>query len=129
MQCREGITFKLKNYSGREIIFIEFRLDFPETIATGNEMSSSIYVGQRPGSVAKKDPIRLKPDEELIVILDEREYTNIKKFVELRVPMSKITQVTAYPAFIIFSDGFAWNGGDYLRQDPNNPNNFINIDN
>jgi len=124
----KGVKFRLKNKSGREIVYIELILSFPETSVTGNVMSYSVRLGKRPGgTIQTREPLRVRPDEDLTIILDEDKYANLKEFIELRQPISTLNKVTAYPGFIVFSDGIAWSGGEYQRQDPANPNRYVNI--
>lgn len=122
------VRFRLKNKSGREIVYLELILSFPETSVTGNVMSYSVRLGNRPGGpIQTRAPLLVRPDDDLTVILDEDTYANLKKFIELRQAISTLNKVTAYPGFIVFSDGVAWSGGEYQRQDPANPNRYINI--
>lgn len=124
----KGVKFKLKNYSAREIVYVELILSFPETAATGNMMSYSLRLGNRPGAATQaRDSLLVKPDEYLTIMLDNDKYARLKEFIEHRQAVSTLNKVTAYLGFIIFSDGIAWGGGEYHRQDPTNPSRYINI--
>ena len=125
-----GTTFKIKNYSGREIVHLELHLNFPETKALGNEMSFPIYLGRRPGVEDQRaDPVAIAPDEEVSITLDENTYAQLKRFLEYRQPISKINQVTVLPYLVVFADGIAWGQGEYYRSDPDSPKRFIPIGN
>lgn len=124
----KGVAFKLKNVSDKEIIYIDLSLDFPETQSSGQEMSFPITRGRRPGlrSMAN-EPFSAKPGEEFTITLGESQYQRLSRFIEERHPLSRINTVIVRIGFVIFSDGIAWGAGDYYRQDPNNPNNYISV--
>lgn len=122
-----GIAFKVRNSSGKEIVYLELDLNFPETANAGNEMSFPIKLGRRPGaSTVLREPLSAKPGAELVVELDENKYRELARFVETRRAISDIHKVRPEIGFVVFSDGTAWGAGSYLRQDPKDPNHYIN---
>src|SRR6266498_2466966 len=44
------VFVKVRNISNKPIVFLEVGFDFPETKATGSEMSYRVAFGQKPGS-------------------------------------------------------------------------------
>lgn len=120
--------FRIKNFSEKEIVFLELRCDFPETTASGNEMSFPIKIGRRPNvENQKSEAVSVKPGEEVTSALSGDTYEKLKKFIEHRQSILSISRVKVYVAFVIFGDGIAWNGTEYLKQDQNDPNRYINI--
>jgi hypothetical protein len=120
--------FKLKNISGKSIVFMTVNVNFPETRATGNLMSYSVTFGQRPGSkITNREPMLLKPDEIIDVSLD-KEKGKIYKFVNSRQPIELIQTVELENGFIVFDDKTAWSAGAFMHQDPNNPDRYNPIE-
>lgn len=123
-----GATFKLKNTSGKEIVYVELDLNFPETTSSGNEMSFPLKLGRRPGeSNSTRAPLLLKPGEDVGITLGEKKYEELTRFIETRQPISNLTKVRVSFGFVVFNDGTAWSAGNFYRQDPNNPKRYINL--
>ncbi len=125
----KGVSFKLKNHSNKEIVSIRFDINFPETTSSGYEMSFPLQLGRRPGvpGYDSKEPLSVKPGEEILLTIDENTYARLTKFIEKRHPISSINKVTVGIGFIIFADLTGWDGGSYYRQDPSDPRRFNNI--
>ena len=124
----KGTNFKVRNHSGKEIVYLELRCDFPETASSGNEMSFPVKLGRWPNVENQKgEPVLIKPDEEVAIALSDDVYSRLKRFIEYRQPISSINKVRAYLSFVIFSDGIGWNGIEFLRQDSSDPKHYINI--
>lgn len=68
----------------------------------------------------------LMPSEILKISLD-KEKDKIYKFVNERQPIESIQKVELEIGFIVFEDKTAWTAGNFLRQDPNDPNRYNNI--
>jgi hypothetical protein len=119
---------KVKNISGKPIVYLEVTLDFPETKATGSVMSYRVVFGQRPESrlPQRHDPMFMLPGDTLEIPLDKH-YTKIKSFVEGRHRITDISKLELGIGFVVFADKTAWTAGNFLRQDPNNPDHYINI--
>jgi hypothetical protein len=122
------VLLRVKNISDKPIVFLEVAVDFPETTATGSVMSYPLRFGQMPGSKIpqKRDPIFMMPGDTLQVSLD-KDYTKIKSFVEHRHPITGIRKAELSVGFVVFADKTGWAAGNYYRQDPNNPDHYINI--
>lgn len=124
----KGTKFKVRNNSGREIVYLELRFDFPETTSSGNEMSFPVKMGLWPNLENQKgEPISIKSNEEVTVGLTEDIYSRLKKFIEHRQSILGINKAIVYLSLVIFSDGIGWNGAEYLRQDPSDPRRYLNI--
>ncbi len=125
----KGSSFRLKNHSNKEIVFIDLDLSFPETTSSGNEMAFPLKLGRRPGmpEYDSKEPLSVKPGEEVILTVDEDTYARLTRFIEKRQPISSINKVRVGIGFVIFADLTGWDGGSYYRQDPSDPRRFKNI--
>jgi hypothetical protein len=122
------VFLKVKNVSDKPIVFLEITLDFPETRATGSVMSYRVVLGQMPGSrfPQKHDPIFMMPGDTLEIPLDKH-YDRIKTFVERRHQIREIRKAELGTGFIVFADKTGWTAGNFYRQDPNNPDHYINV--
>lgn len=118
---------KVRNISNKPIVYLEVALDFPETKATGSVMSYRVVFGQMPGSrfPQRHDPIFMLPGDTLQIPLDEH-YPKIKSFVEHRHRITDIRKLELGINFVIFADKTCWAAGNFCRQDPNNPDHYIN---
>jgi hypothetical protein len=122
------LSLKLKNVSGKYIVFVGMYLDFPETKATGNVMAFPLSYGRNPrASVSLSEPKRLAPGEITDVAFSEQDYTKLKSFVEQRHSMGSIHKAKLRITDIYFEDGTIWNNGSLMRPDPNNPHRLIPV--
>ena len=121
------VFVKVRNISKKPIVFLEVGFDFPETKATGSEMSYRVAFGQRPGSrfLQNHDPIFMLPGDSLDTPLD-KDYTKLKSFVERRHRIIDIHKLELSVVFVIFADRTGWAAGNFYRQDPNDPDHYIN---
>jgi hypothetical protein len=121
------VLLKIKNTYHKPIVFLEVTVDFPETRATGSVMSYPLMFGKMPDSKIpqKQDPIFMMPGDTLEIPLDKH-YTRIKSFVEHRHIMKDIHKAELAIGFIVFADKSGWGAGNFYRQDPNNPDHYIN---
>ncbi len=119
---------KVKNISNKPIIYLAVNVNFPETRATGGMMSYPIVFGQMPGSKfpQKQDPMFMMSGDTLEIPLTKH-YAKIKSFVERRHRIAYIHKAELEIGFVVFADKTAWMAGEYLRQDPNDPDHFINV--
>jgi hypothetical protein len=123
----KGLNLKFKNTSGKEIIYVEIDLNFPETQSSGYEMSFPLKLGHRPGANNANAPLRLKANAETNIVLDDVKYDQLVKFIEHRHSISAINNALIATGFIIFADGTAWSGGMFYQQDSDNPNRYVPI--
>ena len=122
------VAVRVKNISNRPIVFLEIGFDFPETKASGNEMSYRVAFGQRPGSKFPQshDPLYMMPSETLDIAL-QPEYTKLKSFVEHRHRITNLHKLSLSVVFVIFADKTGWAAGNFYRQNPENPDQYLNV--
>jgi len=123
----QNASFRVKNVSNKEIVYIEIDINFPETKSSGNEMSYRLKFGHRPAAHDSNRALSFKSDSEMILGLTAENYDRLVKFVEERQQFSTLSNATIRIGFVIFADGTAWGGGLFHRQDPNNPNRYIPV--
>jgi hypothetical protein len=121
------VFLRIENSSEKSIVYLEINFNFPETRSTGSMMSYRISFGLRPGSKfpQKHDPIFMLPGDTLEIPLDKH-YTDLKSFIERRHRIRDIHKLELEIGFVIFADKTCWAAGNFCRQDPNDPDHFIN---
>lgn len=120
----KDIFFKLENISGKQVVYLQVNINFPETRLLGPMMSYTMMFGEHPRRKLKNSkPMLLMPSEILEISLD-KEKDKIYKFVNERQPIESIQKVELEIGFIIFEDKTAWTAGTFMRPDPNNPDRY-----
>jgi len=124
------VGFKAKNISDKPIVYLAVNINFPESRAKlgGAMMSYPIEFGQRPDSAlpSRGEPMVLLPNDTVEINL-QNHYPGIKAFIERRLTLKEIHQADLEVNFVIFDDKTGWSAGNYYRQDPVNPDRYINI--
>ena len=122
------LSFQVENVSRKPIVYLQVNINFPETKATGHMMSYPVEFGQRPGSrlPPTNQPLLLAHGDKLEVELDGH-YDRLARFMGTRRPAGQIRKAQIEIGFIIFGDKTAWAAGDFLRQDPDNPDYYRNV--
>ena len=123
-------VLKVKNISNKPIVYLSVNLDFPETKTTGSEMTYPVTFGKQPGSrfPQNNDSFFMLPGDSLEVPLTQH-YAKVKAFIEHRLSMTEIKKVELRIHFVIFADKTGWAAGNFYKQDPNDPDHYINVGN
>ena len=125
----KDFKIKFKNKFNKNITFILFGIEFPETISSGNIMSFPLSYGFHPVFSAKDEKVDpVKADETFELTLTEKNYQQLKSFIEKRHLLDDLSKVEIRLGFILFEDGTGWSTGKLVRPDPNNPQTFVPID-
>lgn len=120
-------SFEIENISNQNITYVEFRIRFPETKATGSIMTYVFSFGNRPAPRKQTArPFLFGKGERLTVNLAEQ-YQNITKFVKNGYTIESINHIDVEVGFIIFQDGTGWNLGEFMLQDPQDPTRWLPI--
>jgi hypothetical protein len=121
---------QLKNVSNKNIIFIELRFFFPETLSSGNEMMYTAHVGNKPGLPVANEPFFLKPNDEFTFSISAEEYRRgLVRFVASRTDIAKISRVNLSLGFVVFDDLLAYQTGIDFKQDPANLRRWLPVKN
>jgi hypothetical protein len=123
----EGMTFRLKNVSGKTLRRAELELIFPEIKLGNGTFLFTIHYGQIP-DLPDPDSIEMplvQTDETFELKFDDLTYATLRQRVFQGVSVTKVRMLisTAY-----FADGTAWRHGFWCRRDPNNPRRWLIID-
>jgi hypothetical protein len=123
----KGFVVYLKNTSNKNIIYINLHLAFPETDVGGPRMSHLLEFSQYPESpnVGSSDKV-LKPGEEIEIPLPDVEHTKLYEFLKSG-SFNHVNNLRLALQFIIFEDDTAWAGGALMRRNPDNPAEFVRI--
>lgn len=130
----KGITFKVKNKSGKAIVYMEVYvyIPAPDTIPKEHDVRMSVSYGRMPllpGDFAHTPaPNPVVNDKEVTLILSDRTYEAYKGLVREKHGSASFDNVRVRIGMIVFEDGTAWKNGHILRQDPDNPRNWKVID-
>jgi hypothetical protein len=119
------LSFDLTNLSDQSITHLELALEFPETGNTGQIMLYSAKFGDKTSTNA---PVLIAGSSSGSVVLSEKEYLALKRFVESRQPLSTISQVIVRIQLVKFSDGSAWFAGNMYVPDKSSRNGMRRID-
>jgi len=123
----KGAKFRLKNTTGKKIVFIELDVDFPETRVSGAEVSYRINLGRIPNLNHSAAPLSVLPGGEAEADIDEKRYGNLVKLVQESHPVSDISRARVQVGFVVFEDATAWSAGAFYRQDAENPKRWLPI--
>jgi hypothetical protein len=125
----QGFTFRLKNVSNKPINYIEVWLDFPETKATGSIMAFPLKYGQSPWlQSAASNALPIMPGDIVDIPISDAVYAALRGFVEKRHAVKNLNKVQLRISFVGFTDGSAWDSGQFVRPDPQNPRRYVPIE-
>lgn len=124
-----GLTFRVKNISKKNIVFIYASLIFPETkhILQGKTFAFDLRYGADPRLEAAPSTEKpLKPEEAAEFVLRDASYKNLKRAFEARItPIKNINSIQIDVLRVIFDDDTGWATGSFLHRDPNDPTKWI----
>src|SRR5205085_11043113 len=125
----KGLTLKLKNKSGKSIVYLEVNIYIPETNASELPIRASISYGQIPPAQQEGAPSTASEailhGNHVVVSLSERDYQVYKNLLKEKRGQDTFDKVELRIGMIIFDDGTAWDKGRALRRDPNNPRRWV----
>lgn len=116
---------RLRNVSNKEIIYIEFQFNFPETKSSGNEMSFRAERGNMPGLPVANPPLVFKPGEDISFSFSDEEYQGLVQFVGARTKITNLNKADLKIGFVVFSDSTAWGTGLWFKPNPNRKGSWI----
>ena len=123
------MVLKIQNNSGKTIKAVNGTMDYPETHKTGGMMSSNVRYGRNPDrnipTATDNDP-HVEPGKTFeFKIFRERPATSglLKKYPGLEGISRAVIEIYS----IDFDDGTRWSGGQWRKQDPENPKRWIPV--
>jgi hypothetical protein len=134
----ENLEFTLRNKTDKQITYIQFELQLPDTEASGplmvyREFGIGIHpkaVGTlRGGALRNDEPLALKPGDTAIARLSADHLQRIKRFIALRnFQLADINKVVVKILGVFFDDGLMWSSGHYYRGNSTAPGSYERID-
>lgn len=123
----DNLEFNLKNRSDKQITYIVFELQFPDTEVSGplmvyRELSTGVPSRASGGPLRSDDesPLALKPGDTTTVKLSAKHLERIKHFIGLRnFRLSEMNTVVVKILVVTFDDGMKWSSGYYMKPNPN----------
>ncbi|HEX6190683.1 MAG TPA: hypothetical protein VFZ40_21710 [Pyrinomonadaceae bacterium] len=120
------LSLEIKNDWSKPIVYLSVALSFPETESSGQRMTFTLPLGNRPGSSAKRENLSFSPGDKLVInMADYHEW--IMQFLHPRHSVSQINKAEIQIQFAVFGDQTAWGGGEFFVPDPYNPDRYNNV--
>jgi len=123
----QDFKFRLKNKSGKQIIYIGWQLEFPETAQSGSVMAYPSNYGpnqyRKPKDYEKEVPIA--PGDTVELGYTPKDLVQLKAFVEKRHLLQSLTRADIRIIAIHYGDGTGWDSGITTKQDPQNSTRYI----
>ena len=123
-----GITFKVRNISKKNIVFIYASLIFPDAKdAKGIPFVLDLRYGSDP-KVGPAPPRQqpLKPEEAAEFVISDDLYQSFKRGIETHVTLIKNLNVVHIDVVkVVFDDDTSWATGSFMHRDPNNPTRWV----
>lgn len=126
----KGITFKIKNKSGKAIVYMEvyIYIPAPDTTPKAHDILMPVSHGRMPllpGDFADTPaPSPVANDKEITLILTDRTYEAYKGLTIEKHGSATFDKVRVRIGMIVFDDGTAWKNGHILRQNPHDPRSW-----
>jgi hypothetical protein len=127
----EGLSFKVKNKSGRNIVYLSIYLTFPETKDDRNSPTLSFPLEFGINPQWKTLPANLEalsPDQEIEFSVSGEKYEALDRFISRKKPVNSINVLMLRTVVVMFDNESGWDSGVYLRRDPQNPQKWIDLD-
>ncbi|MFT3744527.1 MAG: hypothetical protein QM785_09535 [Pyrinomonadaceae bacterium] len=123
-----GHGIRMKNESGKTIKFVSLGVTFPETLNSGSTVSAGLRYGPHPITQAEneKQP-RIAPGQSFEIIIDEERPGGLMKALSKSQDHKTISRAVIELNYIDFEDGTRWGGGQWQKQDPDNPKRWIPV--
>lgn len=121
----KGLTVKLKNKSGKSIIYAEVNVYVPTSETEDKPVGLSLWYGVFPRFPSEMDissqSKRISHGVSITVVLSDDEYDQAKALLSEKNANLDFSKVELRIGMVVFDDGTAWKNGTPLRRDPNNP--------
>jgi hypothetical protein len=128
-----GLSVSVKNISNKNIVFINLAVIFPPPDESTEAARKQLFYGQAPLAPGETDyeppPINqppLTPTATATLILDD--YSDTRLFLSESDQPQSIKEVQIEVWEVIFDDGTMWMGEELHRRNPNNPDEWIKIE-
>jgi hypothetical protein len=127
----EGLSFKVKNKSGRDIVYLCIHLTFPETKDDRNSPTFTFPLEFGINPQWKPLPANveaLSPNQEIEFSISGEKYEALDRFISRKKPINSMNVLMLRTGLVMFNNESGWDMGVYLRRDPQNPQKWIDLD-
>jgi hypothetical protein len=127
-----GLEWKIKNVSKKNILTIDLYLIFPDIqVRTGKMFVYPMRYGydpKLPDTHNKSGFIEaLKPSESAKFAITDTNFTSLKPLLESKIPLSEIRHLRIRFELIVFDDDTAWSLGEDMRRDPSSSTTWVPV--
>lgn len=119
-----GLSFEIKNVSGKTITHLELSLRIAGT--DGKNGSTSLFFFGKGGRLADAPAVSLEPNQVLQVSYSEKLYGAYKRLRE-HLQAERVNEATLEVSFAILESETGWRLGHWLRRDPDNAHRWLVI--
>jgi hypothetical protein len=133
----ENLEFTLRSKADKQITYIQFELQFPDTEVNGPLMVYREFgLGVHPqsggelrgGALRYGKPLALSPGDTAIATLSDDHLQRIKHFIGLRnFQLNDMHRVVVKILSVTFDDGLMWSSGHFYRPNPGTPGGYERI--
>ncbi|HYY56970.1 MAG TPA: hypothetical protein VE842_06520 [Pyrinomonadaceae bacterium] len=125
-----GLTLKLKNNSGKSIVYMEVYVYIPVPGSPTLDYAVRMHINYGRMPLSPEDltndsaPKRVLNDKEFILTLSDQDYQAYKGLVKEKHGSDSFDNAKVRIGMIVFDDGTAWDNGHLLNRDPDDPRNW-----
>jgi hypothetical protein len=117
-----GLQFKVKNISNKNILTIELYLVFPDIeIRGGTQLIYPLRYGYDPkvhANSGKAEVAPMKPNDVVSFAVSESNFNSLKPLLESKILLTDIRHLRIRFELIVFDDDTAWAFGEQMRRTP-----------
>jgi hypothetical protein len=122
----QGLSFKVRNISNKNIVYLSLELLFPETKTDKPVLAFPLRYGKKPTEPNQAATLNsLAPNQETEFIISGSQYENLKRFIELRTPIANINAANIDVIFVMFSDDTGWATGSFMHRKPDDSAQWV----
>ena len=117
-----GLQFKVKNISNKNILTIELYLVFPDLeIRGGTQLVYPLRYGfdaKVHANSGKAEVAPMKPNDVVSLAVSESNFNTLRPLLESKIPLTDIRHLRIRFELIVFDDDTAWAFGEPMRRAP-----------
>ena len=123
-----GLKLKLRNDAGKPLKAVSFTVFFPEMVNGGRPLADGLRYGSHPVTFAEKSgQPRVPPGQSFEIVINQDNPGEMMRAISKGYDFNKISRILVDISYVEYEDGTRWNGGQWTRQDPENPRRWIPI--
>jgi len=121
-----GFSFKVRNISNKNIVYISLELIFPETKTDEPVLAFPLRYGTKPLQPNQASTLNsLAPNQEVEFTVSGSQYENLKRFIEHRTSIANINATNIDVVFVMFADDTGWATGAFMHRKPDDSAQWV----